>query len=132
MTTRELIEAYFNAFNAHDAESMLALLHPDVIHDINEGATETGLDAFRKFKAHMDTCYREQITDMVIMVEGDRGCCDFICHGEYLQTDPGLPPAHGQKYTIAGCAIFVCEAGKIMRITSYYNLENWTQQVRNS
>lgn len=129
MTTRELIVAYFDAFNRHDAEGLLALLDEKVIHEINEGPTEVGIDKFRAFKAHMDACYREQIVDMVVMVEGDRGCCDFICEGSYLQTDQGLPEAHGQTYSIPGCAIFTCRNGKIVKIVSYYNLRNWIAAV---
>lgn len=129
MTTRELITAYFEAFNRHDAEGLLALLSNDVVHDINEGGTEVGIDKFRAFKAHMDECYREQIRDMVVMVEGDRGCCDFICDGTYIKTDGNLPAAKGQSYSIPGCAIFTCENGKITKIVSYYNLRNWIAAV---
>ncbi|MBL8049035.1 MAG: nuclear transport factor 2 family protein [Chthonomonas sp.] len=129
MTTQQLIEAYLDAFNRHDAEAMFALLSPEIVHDINEGLSETGIAAFRAFKAHMDTCYREQLRETVIMANGDRGCLDFICDGTYLQADAGLPPAHGQTYSIAGCAIFHCAAGKIVRIVSYYNLREWIRQV---
>ena len=129
MNTRELIQAYFDAFNRHDAEAMLSLLSDDIIHEINEGPTEIGADKFRAFKAHMDTCYREQIVDQVIMVEGDRGCCDFICNGTYLKTDGGLPEATGQTYSIPGCAIFTCRDGKIAKIASYYNLKGWLAAI---
>lgn len=129
MNTQQLIEAYLAAFNAHDPEAMFALLSEDVVHEINEGPTEVGLAAFRKFKAHMDHCYREQLQETVIMVNGDRGCLDFMCEGTYLQTDSGLPEARGQTYRIAGCAIFHCSAGRITRIVSYYNLREWLRQV---
>lgn len=129
MTPRELIISYFDAFNRHDADVLLSLLHENVIHEINEGPTEVGLDKFRAFKAHMDACYREQITEMVVMVEGDRGCCDFICRGQYLKTDAGLPEATGQSYSIPGCAIFTCVNGKIAKIASYYNLKNWIAAI---
>lgn len=129
MTTHELITAYFEAFNRHDAGALLALLSEDVVHEINEGPTEVGIDKFRAFKAHMDECYREQIRDMVVMVEGDRGCCDFICDGSYIATDGGLPEARGQTYSIPGCAIFTCRDGKIAKIVSYYNLRTWIAAV---
>lgn len=129
MDTRELIVAYFDAFNRHDAAGLLALLNDDVVHEINEGPTEVGIEKFRAFKAHMDKCYREQIRDMVVMVEGERGCCDFICDGSYIGTDAGLPEATGQTYSIPGCAIFTCRNGKIVKIASYYNLKNWIAAV---
>jgi steroid delta-isomerase-like uncharacterized protein len=129
MTTRELITAYFDAFNRHDAEALLSILSDDVVHEINEGPTEVGIERFRAFKAHMDEAYREQIKDMVIMVEGDRGCCDFICEGTYMKTDAGLPEAKNQTYVIPGCAIFTCQNGKITKIASYYNLKNWISAI---
>lgn len=128
-STERLIRAYFDAFNAHDAEAMLALLDEDVRHDINEGDTEHGIDAFRRFKTHMDTCYREQITDLVVMVNGDRGAAEFTCSGEYLQTDGPLPTAHGQKYSIWAAAFFEVSNDKITRITSCYNLRDWIRAV---
>ncbi len=129
MTTSELIHAYFDAFNRHDAEGMLALLSEDVIHDINEGGREVGKDKFRAFKAHMDRCYREQITELVVMENGAFGAAEFLCSGEYLATDSGLPEATGQKYAIPAAAFFECRNGQIIRVTSYYNLRQWIAAV---
>ena len=129
MSTEEAINAYFNAFNAHDAEAMLNTLHPDVRHDINEGGSEHGIEAFRAFKAHMDHCYREQISDLIVTTCGTHGAAEFTCSGEYLKTDGGLPAANGQKYSIPAAAFFTVEDGLITRVTSYYNLRNWIAAV---
>lgn len=129
MNLNDLILAYFEKFNAHDAEGMLALLTEDVAHDINEGEREVGLDQFRKFKTHMDECYREQITDLVVMVNGTRGAAEFTCSGTYLQTDFGLPEATGQTYSIQAAAFFESRDGKISRITSYYSLSGWIKAI---
>lgn len=128
-TIESLIHAYFDAFNRGDVEGQLATLHPEVIHEINEGDAEIGIDAFRNFKAHMDTCYREQIRDLVVMGNGSRGAAEFIVDGEYLVTDGGLPPATGQRYSIRA-AIFAEERdGLIGRMTSYYNLKGWIAAI---
>ena len=37
MTTQDLIQAYYDAFNAADMPAFLALLSDDVVHDINQG-----------------------------------------------------------------------------------------------
>lgn len=124
-----LITAYFDAFNRGDVEGQLATLHPEIEHDINEGSTEVGLEAFRKFKAHMDSCYREQIRDLVVMGNGPRGAAEFIVDGEYIATDARLPEATGQRYSIRA-AIFAEEReGKIGRMTSYYNLKGWIAAI---
>jgi steroid delta-isomerase-like uncharacterized protein len=129
-TTAELIAAYFEAFNRHDAEAMLALMDAEVVHEINQGGVGVGVEKFRAFKAHMDRCYREQIREIVIMVNGERGCADFVCDGEYLATDGGLPEAKGQTYSIEGCAIFTCVEGRITKIVSYYNLLRWISLIQ--
>jgi steroid delta-isomerase-like uncharacterized protein len=130
MSVESAIQTYFDAFNRHDLEGMLATLAEGVAHDVNEGGREVGLDAFRAFKTHMDKCYREQIRDLVIMTKDSRGTAEFIVDGEYIATDDGLPEATGQKYSIPAAAIFeVNGEGKIIRVTSYYNLKGWIAAI---
>ena len=124
-----LIQSYFDAFNRHDLDGMLDTLHKAVWHDINEGGVEIGKDAFRAFKTHMDRCYREQIDELLIMSNGRRGAAEFIVHGEYIVTDEGLPQAKGQKYSIPAAAFFEEQDGKLIRVTSYYNLRHWIETV---
>lgn len=124
-----LIRQYFEAFNRHDLESQLSTLHPEVRHDINQGGFEIGVEAFRSFKTHMDRCYREQIVDLVVMTAGNRGAAEFIVNGEYVSTDDGLPEATGQKYSIPAAAFFEETDGKLSRVTSYYNLNEWIAAV---
>ena len=130
-TAIELIGRYYAAFNAGDWNGMLDALSDDVVHDINQGKRETGKPAFRAFLAHMERCYREQLRDIVVMAsaDGTRGSAEFVVHGEYLSTDEGLPPAHGQKYVLPAGAFFDLRGGKIARVTNYYNLPDWTAQV---
>jgi len=129
--TAELIASYYAAFNAGDAEAMLACLSADVVHDVNEGARQSGLDAFRTFLAHMDRHYRERATDLVVLTnpEGDRAAAEFVIHGEYLQTDGDLPEAAGQRYEIPVGAFFEVRSGKIARVSNFYNLTEWTRQI---
>lgn len=129
--TTALVERYYTAFNAGDAGGMLALLTPDVRHDINEGETQSGLDAFRSFLARMDAHYRERAEEVVVMVsaDGTRAAAEFVIHGEYLKTDQGLPEARGQRYVLPVGAFFEIREGKIARVSNYYNLADWTRQV---
>lgn len=131
MTTVELIRSYYDAFNRGDREAMLALLADEVAHDINQGGRETGKDAFARFLAHMDRCYRERLTDIAIMATGDgaRAAAEFVVEGTYLSTDEGLPPAQGQTYRLPAGTFFAIENGRIARVTTYYNLKDWIAQV---
>ena len=127
--TERLIHAYFAAFNARDPESLLATLAGDVVHDINEGPTEVGIEAFRRFRAHMDERYLETIEDLFVMTNGDRGAAEFTVSGTYLKTDGPFPEATGQAYTIPAAAFFEVREGKIARVTSYNSLKGWTDAI---
>ncbi len=131
-----LVLGYYAAFNRGDWEAMLALLADDVAHDLNQGARETGRDAFAAFLARMDRSYREQLRDIVVMAspDGARAAAEYVVHGEYCLADEGLPPANGQRYALPGGAFFEIVftdggAGKIARVTNYYNLQDWIAQV---
>ncbi|MCZ8017818.1 ketosteroid isomerase-related protein [Novosphingobium sp.] len=126
-----LLDRYYTAFNAGDWEGMLACLSDDVAHDINQGARQVGKDAFRSFLAHMERCYAEQLHDLVLMAsaDGTRASAEFVVHGQYLNTDAGLPEATGQRYVLPAGAFFAIENGLIARVTVYYNLADWEAQV---
>ena len=129
--TITLIKNYYEAFNKVDMDTFLNLLTDDVIHDINQGKRDIGKDAFTQFMASMNSNYKEQLVDMIIMatVDGKRAAAEFIVVGEYLKTDKGLPEANGQKYQLPAGAFFEIRDNKIARITNYYNLQDWIAQV---
>lgn len=129
--TLALLGRYYEAFNAGNGEGMLSCLTEDVAHDINQGVRQSGKDAFRIFLAHMDRCYKERLTDIVLMADEDgrRGAAEFIVHGEYLATDEGLPEAAGQTYELPAGAFFEVRDGLISRVSVHYNLADWIRQV---
>lgn len=125
------ITAYYDAFNRGDLDAMLATLHDDFAHHVNEGATRLGKEAFAEFCAHMTETYREELTDMVVFAndDGTRGAAEFTVNGTYLKTDPGLPEANGQTYVLPAGGFFTLKDGKITRVTTRYNLQDWIAQV---
>lgn len=129
--TLALIQRYYDAFNAGDAAGMLACLTDDIEHRVNEGAHRIGKEKFAEFCSHMGVSYREQLKDMVVFANdaGDRAAAEFIVHGEYLKTDPGLPEAKGQRYILPAGGFFEVKDGRIARITTFYNLNDWIAQV---
>ncbi|EXL09239.1 ketosteroid isomerase-related protein [Aquamicrobium defluvii] len=131
MSATDTISAYYDAFNRQDMDAFLDLLTDDVAHDINQGERQTGKDTFRDFMDKMNRCYRERLTDIVIMesADGTRGAAEFTVNGEYLATDEGLPEAAGQKYVLPAGAFFEIRDGKVARISNYYNLNDWIAQV---
>lgn len=131
ISTSDVLQAYFHAFNASDFDAMAALLDDDVVHDINQGGREVGLEKFRWFLAMMAQHYDETVSDLVIMVAdgGVRAAAEFTISGTYLVTAEGLPKADKQKYSVPVGQFFEVDEGKITRVTTYYNLQDWIAQV---
>jgi steroid delta-isomerase-like uncharacterized protein len=128
---QDIIVAYLAAFNRGDWAGMLALLTDDVVHEINQGGVEQGKPAFAVFLDRMAQCYREELNDIVIMAapDGARAAAEFRVEGQYLAADPGLPPAHGQRYSLPAGAFYTLRDGKISRVCVFYNLRDWIAQV---
>ncbi|MGE4459628.1 ketosteroid isomerase-related protein [Stenotrophomonas acidaminiphila] len=127
----ELVRGYYDAFNRGDWAGMLERLSDDVAHDLNQGARESGREAFAAFLRRMEASYREQLREVVVMAsaDGTRAAAEYVVHGEYHHTDEGLPPANGQRYVLPGGAFFDIRGGRIARVSNYYNLQDWIAQV---
>lgn len=140
MSPAELVAQYFKYFNEGQREGMISLLHPEIEHEINQGTTQKGLEQFKKFMQHMDDCYKEVLVDITIMsptflnANGSENTqkvsAEFIVNGTYLKTDPGLPEARNQKYSIRAGSFFEVRNQKISRVTTYYNLPAWIKAVQ--
>jgi steroid delta-isomerase-like uncharacterized protein len=131
MQTKDLIQHYYDRFNAKDVEGFLALLTEDVIHEVSQGETQIGKDRFRKFLHHMNTCYDERAYDIAIMAndDGSRAAAEFMLDGKYLATDGTLPLAKAQTYTLRVGAFFDIKNDKVARIANHYNMKDWLKQI---
>jgi steroid delta-isomerase-like uncharacterized protein len=127
-----ILEQYYDAFNRADMTTFADLLDEHIVHDINQGAREIGKHAFMTFMDRMNAHYKEEIVDLVTMLsdDGTRAAAEFTVVGTYLKTDSGLPAASGQTYKLPAGAFFEISKGKITRVTNYYNLQDWIEQVR--
>ena len=63
--TRKLISQYYAAFNAQDVDGMLACLGSGFVHDVSQGEARKGKDKFAAFLAHMNSSYKEVLSDIV-------------------------------------------------------------------
>ena len=129
MSAIDVITAYYAAFNRGDFATMANMVTDDFVHDPNQGTRRVGRDAFVAFLAKMDVSYHEQVEDLVVMANGERAAAEFIINGQYKCAEPGLPPAHGQRYRLPVGAFFALRGEKIARVPNYYNLEDWLAQV---
>ena len=127
----ELVLSYYDAMNRHDPAGVLALLAEDVVHELNQGPREVGKAAFAAFLERIEGCYRERLTDIVVLASPDglRAAAEYMVHGEYVADDIGMPPARGQRYQMPGAAFFELRDGRIRRVSDHYNLQEWFSQV---
>jgi steroid delta-isomerase-like uncharacterized protein len=107
------------------------LLADDVAHDVNQGGRRIGKPAFQAFMAQMDAAYEERLEEVVVMADatGRRAAAEFVVVGRYLRTEPGLPEARGQTYRLPAGAFLEIADGRIIRVTTFYNLPDWIRQV---
>ena len=129
--TERTVRAYYAAFDDGDMDRFLGLLTEDVVHDVNQGPREVGRAAFAAFMECMNAHYRERIAELCVMTNADgaRAAAEFLCTGEYLATDEGLPEARGQTYRLRAGAFFEVRDGKIARVSNHYDLADWIRQV---
>jgi|CXWL01.1.fsa_nt_gi steroid delta-isomerase-like uncharacterized protein len=130
-STEQLIAQYFSAFNHADWEGMLSLLSPNVVHDVNDRARQSGLEAFTEYSSQQKRHFLEVLSDIVIDVPGagQRAIARYVVSGQYLATQTGLPPARGQRYRIPGESIFDVDGGHITRIISHFDEDKRLQQL---
>lgn len=131
MTSLEIVQNYYAAFNAKNWAGMLALVAPDIRHEPNQGEARVGLEKFTEFLGMMDTSYEETLTDMVFFTEpsGQRIAVEFTVNGIYKQGEEGMPEAHGQSYTLPAAAFVEVSDEKISRVTTFYDLPLWISLV---
>lgn len=131
MNSIEIVEKYYEAFNQQNWDAMLALVHPNIAHEPNQGESRLGKEAFTVFMADMDRCYSEELKDIVLYSSSypDKIAACFMVHGIYKEGDEGFPEAKGQKYVLPAAAFLELRDGLISKVTTYYNLQQWIKLV---
>lgn len=119
------------AFKAGDVDAMPDCASEDVQHRVNEGGIRHGLALFAQFCTYVAADYRKTLSDIDIFSNeaAKLGAAEFTVHGQYPKTDLGLPVAGGQSCILPAGAFFDLRDGKISRLTTFCNLEDWKRQV---
>lgn len=131
MTSLEIVQNYYHAFNSGNWNEMLKYVDDQILHEPNESEPRIGKELFVEFLKKMDTCYEEQLTNIVFYTSSDesRIAVEFTVNGIYKKGEVGLPEAKGQSYVLPAGAFLEVKNGKITRVTTYYNLELWISLV---
>lgn len=132
MNSVEIVKQYYTFFNNRNWAGMLSLLDENIRHEPNQSLEpRLGIEKFTEFMQQMDESYEETLTDMVFFSEpdGKRVAVEFIVNGIYKKGEVGFPEARNQSYVLPASAFLEIKAGKIARVTTYYNLELWIKLV---
>jgi steroid delta-isomerase-like uncharacterized protein len=126
-----LVLSYYDLYNRRDWDALVQLLAPDVVHDVNQGWREVGAVRFREFLVRSGRCFHERIGEVCVLAlaDGSRAAAEYVIEGTYVESDPGLPPARGQKYQLRGGAFFELRENRVARVSDYYNMQDWVRQV---
>lgn len=128
--SRAIVDAYFAAFNQRRWDAMVALCADDVVHDRNEAGREFGAHNLRAYLELTALCYEERLEDLAIMAgAGGRFAAEWVAVGRYVGDEAGLLPARGQHYRVGGGTFLVVGGERITRITTYYNLQAFLDQM---
>lgn len=131
--TIQLVKTYFEALNKKDMNLYFSIIDKNVIHDINQGTSEQGIEKFKEFMKKAGDSFDEKLSNLVIMVsdDGKYAAARWLDHGTYIKDFVGMDiPAKNQKYTLSGGHFFEIQHGKITRVTTYYNIADFMEQVK--
>jgi steroid delta-isomerase-like uncharacterized protein len=129
--TEALIKAYVDAANKNDNAAILDMMHEDVAFDVSQSKREIGTGNLRLLLASKAAHIKEQLADAVIMSseDGSRGAAEFTWKGSYIATIEGFPQANGQRFSMQAGLFFEIDDGKITRITSHRDMQEWVKQI---
>jgi steroid delta-isomerase-like uncharacterized protein len=126
-----VLEAWLTAFNAGDAERLLALLTDDAVWEEPAiGLAAHGPEQIRThlaalFTATPDIAY--EVTGGVVTDE--YAVVEWVVTGTYQRDFLGLPPAAGQPFTFRGVSVFELTNGHVRRYTEYWDAYTFLVQL---
>lgn len=133
-TTRRMLNAWVEAWNARDMQRVDELLADDcVYHDvptrIYRGRAEV--------KDYLDDVFAWtpdiRVNSVSSFVAGDRAAIEWVwsgtVNGPLIDTVPELKPFEGKAFSFHGVSIIEVEEGRIKRIAEYYDTATFLYQL---
>ncbi|AMV29521.1 SnoaL-like polyketide cyclase [Gemmata sp. SH-PL17] len=129
-TVREVMVAWGEAWNGHDADALAALYHDDAVnHQVAFGDPRVGRDAMREdfrafFAAFPDSYTRVEVT----LIDGARAAVEWVGGATWTGPFAGRAPT-GAPFTLRGCGFFFIVDGKIKAQRGYVDRATWFGQL---
>lgn len=135
----ELGARYFEAWNAHDPDAIVALVHEEVEwHDPAMSEPARGRPAVRAFagltfRAFPDLRFSmsgDEGASRFTSADGSRFAVGWTARGSFLGPidPPGFAPT-GRGFVVDGIDVVEISDGLLYRDRSYYDLTDWMRQI---
>lgn len=122
--THDLINRFFEAFNAQDRDTLMALVSEDVVLDCHPQHREWGLEALDALLDRCQSSFREHVFDIEIMtnVDGTRAAAEYTVLGVAISNDSQELEETPQSYRFSGGLFFEIRDAQIGRLSPLRNL----------
>ena len=127
----KMMNDYLAAWNAHDVEKILSFFTDDCVYDCTPiGKTSRGKKELKDFINSTFTDFPDhKLETKSGFNTGDRSAGEWVMSGTFAHSSmPGVT-ATGKKFSIPGATITEIRGGKISRVTNYWNMAAFMQQV---
>lgn len=130
--SKAIAAAYYEAYNGRSIDGQVSLMTDGFVYVSNSGKVREGKDAYRKYTEGLFAEVNEKVVDIKYFFDPQQSVvvAQSFAEGAYVTSAPGLPKAHGQKYRIPVVEIFELKDGQIARLTTVYNEDLWSQQIK--
>ena len=120
---KEVIKAWVQAFNDHDAEAAAELYHEHaVMLQVAVGIPIKGRTAIHEDLQKFFTDFPDSYTHIEnLFEEGDWAILEWIGGGTLARTD--------KKFTLRGAGFFQVNEGKIIFQRGYWDKDTWFRQI---
>ncbi len=130
MNPKEVIEAYFAAWDAHDSQAVIDLYAEDGTYQ--DPATEIPLSgrAIGDYAEGLFAAFPDLRLELISQAETSIGqiAVPWLLFGTH-QGPLGETPATGKSVTIRGCDYIVVEDGKLKTVYGTFSLPELTEQL---
>jgi steroid delta-isomerase-like uncharacterized protein len=127
----KMMNDYLSAWNAHDVERILSFFTDDCVYNCTPmGKVSQGKNELKDFLSNMFTEFPDAKIEMKSSFgTGDKGAGEWILSGTFAHSSNPAMPATGKSFSVPGVGINEYSGGKISRVTNYWNLASFLQQV---
>jgi steroid delta-isomerase-like uncharacterized protein len=129
-TPREVVLAWVDAFNCHDAHAAAVLYREDAVSlQVPNGQPVVGRDATLTAFLHIMQAFPDNSTRVVyVLVDGPWLIIEWEFSGTYVGAFQGNPP-NGGRFKLQGCELFQVVDGKIRHQRGYcWDKATWFRQ----